>query len=173
MKKTILALSILTLSSSVLAADPWDQDLQDLHDKLNIDDGNNVLMLFNVIGQTRSQLQYITFLNIDRLDLRIDQLSSDFQAQVDAQQSMFDSTIAQVESDFESLVNKQEKLFNAGTAASIAASNAIRGTNGFRGAVGYYNGEAAVALGARYESATVTITFDTAENAGVGVGFNF
>lgn len=235
MKKTILALSIMA-SSGVMAADPWDQDLQDLHDKLNIDDGNNVLMLFDVISQTRAQLEFkrenrhsqaiarvdasdqnietnrldivdnrmfIDF-NSNRLDVmqvqvdentydimnldiaayngqiydryldgEVQRLEAEFNSEIQRVESEFNSSIQQVQSEFERQINEQEKRFNAGTAASIAAANAIRTDNGLRAAVGYFNDEAALSLGGRHNSATFTLTIDTAENVGAGIGFNF
>lgn len=235
MKKTILALSIMA-SSGVMAADPWDQDLQDLHNKLNIDDGNNVLMLFDTIGQVRDRLvserdslnsqlnqrvdgndQKIetnrlniqdnrTFvdwnsiridsmqvqmdkntsdiINLDiaasngqiydrYLDGEVQRIESEFNSEIQRVESEFNSSIQQVQSEFERQINEQEKRFNAGTAASIAAANAIRTDNGLRAAVGYFNDEAALSLGGRHNSATFTLTIDTAENVGAGIGFNF
>ena len=221
MKKTILALSIMA-SSGVMASDPWDQDLQELHDKLFIADGNNVLMLFDVIGQVRSQLVFerdnlhsqvsqrvdgndqkieTNRLNIDAMQVQMDKNTSDiinldiaayngqiydryldgevqrieseFNSEIQRVESEFNSSIQQVQSEFERQINEQEKRFNAGTAASIAAANAIRTDNGLRAAVGYFNDEAALSLGGRHNSATFTLTIDTAENVGAGIGFNF
>jgi hypothetical protein len=236
MKKTILALSIMALSSTVMASDPWDQDLQDLHDKLNIDDGNNVLMLFDVISATRSQLQWerdnlhnqvsqrvdghdqdisfiigrvqnhanglysntnaIDVLRVDTdkntsdiinldiaaynsrvydryLDGEVQRIEYELNSEIQRVESEFNSAVQQVQSEFERQMNEQEKRFNAGTAASIAAANAIRTDNGLRAAVGYFNDEAALSLGGRHNSATFTLTIDTAENVGAGIGFNF
>jgi hypothetical protein len=236
MKKTILALSIMAVSSTVMASDPWDQDLQDLHNKLNIDDGNNVLMLFDVISATRNQLQFerdnlhnqvsqrvdghdqdisiisgrvqnnangitdngnaIDVLRVDTdkntsdiinldiaaynsrvydryLDGEVQRIESEFNSEIQRVESEFNSAVQQVQSEFERQINEQEKRFNAGTAASIAAANAIRTDNGLRAAVGYFNDEAALSLGGRHNSATFTLTIDTAENVGAGIGFNF
>ena len=242
MKKTILALSIMA-SSGVMASDPWDQDLQDLHDKLNIDDGNNVLMLFDVIAATRAQQKWerdnlhsqvsqrldghdqdisintrrvqnnsngVTIngnavnsnsrriaasqvqidkntsdiINLDiaaynsnvydrYLDGEVQRVESEFNSEIQRVESEFNSAVQQVQSEFERQINEQEKRFNAGTAASIAAANAIRTDNGLRAAVGYFNDEAALSLGGRHNSATFTLTIDTAENVGAGIGFNF
>ena len=139
-----LLTAVLLTSSLTANANPWDSDLNSLRLDLTIQDGNNVLMLFNTMSQVQGGL---------RVDIN-------------------DAVIA-LQDDINLELDNQRDSINAGAAASLAAANAIRSDNGLRTGVGYYNDEAALSIGGRFNSLTATLTIDTANNIGAGIGFDF
>lgn len=149
-----LLIAVLLTSSLTANANPWDTDLNSLRLDLTIQDGNNVLMLFN----TMSQVQ--------------DVLTNDINASVEGLRVDVNDALNSLGSTIETELNNQRNAINAGAAASLAAANAIRSNNGLRAGVGYYNDEAALAIGGRFNSLTTTLTIDTGDNISAGIGFD-
>lgn len=139
-----LLTAVLLTSSLTANANPWDNDLNSLRLDLTIQDGNNVLMLFDTMSQIQG-------------GLRVD--TSD--------------AVTALQDDINLELNNQRGAINAGAAASLAAANAIRSDNGLRAGVGYYNDEAALSIGGRFNSLTTTLTIDTGDNISAGIGFDF
>jgi len=138
-------LTVVLLTSSLTAnANPWDNDLNSLRLNLTIQDGNNVLMLFDTMSQMQGGLR----VNIS-------------------------DAVTALQDDINLELNNQRDAINAGAAASLAAANAIRSDNGLRAGVGYYNDEAALSIGGRFNSLTTTLTIDTGDNISAGIGFDF
>jgi len=139
-----LLTAVLLTSSLTANADPWDTDLNSLRLDLTIQDGNNVLMLFDTMSQMQGGL---------RVDIS--------------------DAVTALQDDINIELNNQRDAINAGAAASLAAANAIRSDNGLRAGVGYYNDEAALSIGGRFNSLTTTLTIDTGDNISAGIGFDF
>lgn len=139
-----LLTAVLLTSSLTANANPWDNDLNSLRLDLTIQDGNNVLMLFDTMSQMQGGL---------RIDIN--------------------DAVTVLQDDINRELNNQRDAINAGAAASLAAANAIRSNNGLRAGVGYYNDEAALAIGGRFNSLTTTLTIDTGDNISAGIGFDF
>tara|TARA_R110002012_G_scaffold126080_2_gene277764 strand:- start:938 stop:1366 length:429 start_codon:yes stop_codon:yes gene_type:complete len=139
-----LLTAVLLTSSLTANANPWDSDLNSLRLDLTIQDGNNVLMLFDTMSQMQGGL---------RVDIS--------------------DAVTALQDDINLELNNQRDAINAGAAASLAAANAIRSDNGLRAGVGYYNDEAALSIGGRFNSLTTTLTIDTGDNISAGIGFDF
>lgn len=139
-----LLTAVLLTSSLTANANPWDSDLNSLRLDLTIQDGNNVLMLFDTMSQMQGGLR----VNIN-------------------------DAVTALQNDINIELKNQRDAINAGAAASLAAANAIRSDNGLRAGVGYYNDEAALSIGGRFNSLTTTLTIDTGDNISAGIGFDF
>lgn len=139
-----LLTAVLLTSSLTANANPWDSDLNSLRLDLTIQDGNNVLMLFDTMSQMQGGLR----VNIN-------------------------DAMTALQNDINIELKNQRDAINAGAAASLAAANAIRSDNGLRAGVGYYNDEAALSIGGRFNSLTTTLTIDTGDNISAGIGFDF